>query len=484
MRILFVTSELKPLVKTGGLADVADALPRALAGIGVEVRYLLPGYTDVLKGCIELQRIADFPPFAQLPACQLLAGTLPHSSLPAYVVACPELYERSGGPYADAYGVDWPDNHLRFAQLGRVGAVLAHSTSPAQWRPEVLHCNDWQSGMACAYLNFAAAPKAPALMTIHNLAYQGIFPPGAVAEVGLPPASFAMHGVEYYGNFSFLKAGIYYAQRISTVSPNYALEIQREPLGFGMQGLLAARATTLSGILNGIDTAEWDPAADRHLAVNYSGASLELKVRNKAALCARLGIDYDARIPLLGCISRFTFQKGLDVVLEALPEILSLPARLAVLGSGEAAQEQAFQRAAQNYPGQVAVTVGFDEALSHLIEAGADAFLMPSRYEPCGLNQMYSQRYGTLPVAHATGGLLDSVTDATHENLAARSATGFVFAPLDAPSLVACLHRLMALWRTPSLWRDMQLSAMARDFSWRHSAQEYSTLYRSMLAHA
>jgi starch synthase len=481
MRVLFVVSEIHPHIKTGGLADVAAALPQALTALGIDVRLLLPGYPSILKGCRDLGLLAELDGAGLMPSSRLLFGHATALDLPVYVLDCAPLYQRGGDPYRDAYGADWADNHLRFGTLSYAAAQLASTQSPVAWTPDILHCNDWQTGMAPAYLHYRGNAHAKTVMTIHNLAYQGIFPPECVPALALPPSAYAIDGVEYYGNVSFLKAGIYFADRITTVSPNYAQEIQTEALGFGLQGLLAARTHELTGILNGIDTLAWDPTRDAHLAQTYNADSIEAKRINTRYLRERLDLAPNENTLLLGIISRLTHQKGLDVVLQALPDILALPAQVCVLGSGEAALEQAWREAVRAHPGKVAAQIGFDEALSHLIEAGVDAFLMPSRFEPCGLNQMYSQRYGTLPVVHATGGLADSVVDTTPATLAAGTASGFCFSPLDASTLMDCLRRVQRAWEQPEAWRGVQLNAMARDSSWQASALRYYELYRSII---
>jgi starch synthase len=324
--------------------------------------------------------------------------------------------------------------------------------------------------------------KARSVMTIHNLAYQGVFPPATLSRLGLPPSSFSPEGVEYYGNMSFLKAGLHYADRITTVSPNYAREIQREPLGMGLQGLLSHRASVLSGILNGIDTDAWDPESDPYIAKYYNAVRLPVKQENKRALQARMGLEAADDTPLIGCIGRFTDQKGFDLVLECAQDLLAMPAQLVVLGSGDATLQDAFLQLARKSRKRVAVHVGYDESMAHQIEAGADLFLMPSRFEPCGLNQMYSQRYGTPPVVHATGGLVDSVVDLSKETLAARTASGFLFSPMTRQALLAGVGRAVAAYRDKKIWRQLQKNGMARDFSWDASAQQYLALYQALTA--
>jgi starch synthase len=476
--VLYVASEAAPLVKTGGLADVAGSLPAALMHEGADVRLLIPGYPAVMEGVKSKGRLTSFPALGELPASQVLAGKL--GGVPLLIVDCPALYDRPGGPYQDITGKDWSDNDLRFGLLCYVAAVLAGSQSPISWRPRILHCNDWQAGLAPAYGRFMPGERARSLLTIHNLAYQGVFPPVTLSRLGLPPSAFSPDGVEYYGNMSFLKAGIYYADHVTTVSPNYAHEIQREPLGMGMQGLLSHRAATLTGILNGIDTDAWDPESDPYIAKYYNASRLPVKLENKRALQNRLGLEQDDNTALVGCIGRFTHQKGFDLILECADALLELPVQLAVLGSGDLALQEAFQALARSRAGRVGVQIGYDESLAHQIEAGADLFLMPSRFEPCGLNQMYSQRYGTPPVVHATGGLVDSVVDVTPQSIAAKTASGFLFSPMSRAALLGGVKRALTAWSDRKLWRQLQKNGMARDFSWEASAQQYIALYRSL----
>lgn len=480
-RVLFLTPELHPLIKTGGLGDVSAALPEALRELGVDVRVLIPGYPSVLAGLPNKQKVAEFAAQPPFPAATLLSASSP-GSVPVFIVECPKLYQRDGNPYVDADGRDWTDNALRFGLLSKIGAALASDASPLSWRPEIVHCNDWQSGLAPAYLHFYSGEKAASLMTVHNLAFQGIYPPHSVAQLGLPPESFGINGVEYFGDLSFLKAGLYYSDHITTVSPTYAREMQTAPLGFGMEGLLASRRAHISGIVNGIDTAEWNPATDRLLIRNYTSASLSVKAANKMPLQRRLGLTVAPHIPLFGAVSRFSHQKGYDLLLEIATKLTEIPAQLIVLGSGDRALEQALTRMAGRHPGKIAVRVGFDEKLAHLIEAGADGFLMPSRFEPCGLNQMYSQRYGTPPLVHATGGLLDTVVDCTAANLANGSASGFLFPDMTATSFLDAILRATSAYQNKPLWRSLMHNGMMKDFSWRGSAASYRNLYLSLLS--
>jgi starch synthase len=483
LRVLLATPECAPWVKTGGLGDVSAGLPAGLAACGLDVRVLLPAYRAVLAATAAHARaLVSFAASGRFPAARLLEAPLP-SGVPAWLVDCPALYDRDGGPYQDpATGHDWPDNALRFAALARVAALLAGDASPLPWRPHALHCNDWQTALAPAYAHFAGGARAATVMCIHNLAFQGLFPPATAVEVDLPAAACSIDGAEFHGRLSFLKAGLVYADAITTVSPTYAQEIQREPLGFGLQGLLAARAGRLHGILNGIDEEAWNPATDALIARRYDAARLEAKRDNKLALQQRMGLLTDADLPLFGFVGRLTHQKGVDLIAEAAPRIAAAPAQLAVLGAGERELGTTLWALARGHPRAVAVEIGFDEPLAHLIEAGADALLMPSRFEPCGLNQMYSQRYGTPPVAHATGGLCDSIVDCTPATLAGGTATGFLFREPTPEALLAAVARAIAAYRDPAIWPALQRNGMARDFGWRASAKRYIALYRSLAA--
>jgi len=481
LSVLFVTSEAAPLVKTGGLADVSGSLPGALMYQGLDIRVLMPGYPAVMEGVKAKGRLASFPAIGELPASQLLAGKLP-GGVPLFIIDCPQLYNRPGGPYQDTSGKDWPDNALRFGLLSYLAAMLSSVNSPISWKPRVLHCNDWQAGLAPAYLHFMPGRKAKSVMTVHNLAYQGIFPPVTLSRLGLPPSSFSPDGVEFYGNLSFLKAGLYYADRITTVSPNYAREITDVPMGMGMQGLLAHRASALTGILNGIDTDAWDPESDPYIAKYYNASRLPVKLENKRALQERMLVERDDDMPLVGMVGRFTHQKGLDLVLECAADIIGAPAQLVILGSGDASLQESFQQLARSEPARIAVQIGYDESLAHQIEAGADIFLMPSRFEPCGLNQMYSQRYGTPPLVHATGGLVDSVVDCSPATIANKTASGFWFSAMNRTALLTGLERAITAYRDKKLWRQIQRTGMARDFSWEASAAQYLALYESLAA--
>jgi len=477
LAVLFATSEAYPLVKTGGLGDISYALPRALCQAGVDVRLLLPGYPAVLK-TLSLKIIHDnIKLLPHLPTMRLLEGQmLGDTKLPVYVLDCPQLFMRDGGIYQDQHGHDWHDNAQRFAALSKLAALFASHCF--DFKPQIIHCNDWQTGLTPAYL--AQMPHfAKTVISIHNMAYQGVFPAHLLAELDLPPHSYHMHGVEYYGALSFLKAGLAYANAISTVSPTYAREIQHPDFGYGLAGLLASRREQLTGIINGVDTDEWNPETDTHLFKNYSFKTLADKTENKRVLCEKLGLSYHPKQPLIGMITRLTYQKGVDLVLSILPEILNEGAQLVLLGSGDKALEMQLQHFAAQLPQKVSVTFGYNEALAHQIEAAVDIFLMPSRFEPCGLNQMYSMHYGTLPIVRKTGGLADSVVDTTPAHLEQGIATGFVFEKDE--ELLRCVQRALLVYRNPEMWQTVQQHAMAYDVSWSNSAQQYIQLYQRLL---
>lgn len=473
LQILFATSEVRPLVKTGGLADVSSSLPAALRELGLDCRLLTPGYPAVLQKAINLQPVAEFH---DLPGgyVRVLQGRMPDTDVPVYVADAPQAFDRPGGPYQDAQGLEHADNAQRFALFSQLAARLCQPHNPLGWQPDLLHGNDWQTGLAPAYLHFAGRP-VPSLMTIHNLAFQGVYPPTMLGPLGLPTESFGIDGVEYYGNLSFLKAGLYYSQWINTVSPSYALEIQGDELGMGMQGLLQQRQHQLSGIINGIDTSDWNPASDLYLKHNFSYRSLAGKKRCKAELQSELGLAVNAAAPLFGVVSRLTHQKGLDWVQQVAPGILARGGQLVILGTGEPGIEAGFTQLVATHPGQVAAFIGYDEGLSHRIEAGVDLFLMPSRFEPCGLNQMYSQRYGTLPIVRATGGLRDTVTE---------GVDGFSFDGDTAHLLWLTIERALEAYADAPHWKALQKTAMRKDFSWEKSALEYVALYEQLAAPA
>ncbi|QJR11032.1 Glycogen synthase 1 [Usitatibacter rugosus] len=472
-RVLFVTSECAPWSKTGGLADVSSSLPYALRELGLDVRVLVPAYSSTPPA--PAAPIAVMPPSAGLPGASLAEATLPNG-VPALLLQSPSLYARPGGPYQTETGSDWPDNAKRFAQLARAAAWLASEESDTPWRPTVVHANDWQASMAPVYLRHSGSKTAArSVVTIHNLAFQGLFDADVVAAIGLPPEAFAS-SLEYYGRCSFLKGGLVTADAITTVSPTYAAEIQTEAEGMGMAGILRSRARNLHGIVNGIDTAAWDPSKDSFLARTFDADRLDAKRENTAALRERMGLPASDG-PLLGMVSRLAKQKGTDLVLAIAPALESLGAQVVFLGAGDADLEEAIRALVASRPSFAAAHVGFDESLAHQIEAGADLFLMPSRFEPCGMNQMYSQRYGTVPVVRSTGGLVDTVVP---YDAATGKGTGFAFRDPTPDALLACITQALEIFKSRDAWRTIQRAGMARDFSWNASARRYADLYSSL----
>ncbi len=475
--VLQVASEAFPLVKTGGLADVVGALPGALAAHGVAMRTLLPLYPAVAAKLQRAQPVAELGELMGGPA-RLLAGEA--AGLQLFLLDAPHLFDRPGGPYQAADGTDWPDNAQRFAALGWAAREVGLGAVPA-FRPAVVHAHDWQAGLAHAYLALSGAPRPGLVTTIHNLAFQGQFPAGLLATLRLPERAFTIDGVEYYGAIGFLKAGLVFADRITTVSPTYAREIRTPALGMGLDGLLRARADRLVGIVNGIDERVWDPAHDPHLPAPFDAEHLEAREASRRALHERLGLE-EGPGPLFGVVSRLSWQKGMDLLLEALPRLLGLGGRLALLGAGEPALERAFLEAARSHPGKVACRLGYDEPLAHLIQAGADAILVPSRFEPCGLTQLYALRYGALPIVARVGGLADTVIDANDAALADGVATGIQFAPPTLEAFVDALERAVELFHDPPRWRTIQRRATTRALGWAARAPAYARLYRELVA--
>ena len=476
--VLSVASEVYPLIKTGGLADVAGALPGALKGEGVNVRTLIPGYPSVMKAARRASLAHTYTDFYGGPA-RILAGKM--SGLDLFVLDAPHLFNRAGGPYAWLDGRDFGDNALRFAALARAGASLGQGLIES-YRPQVVHCHDWQAGLTAAFLTFDPAPRPGVVMTVHNLAFQGQYDRRLLAELGLPPHAFSADGVEYYGDIGFLKAGLRLADRLTTVSPTYAAEICTPEGGMGLDGLLRGRADKLVGILNGIDESAWNPATDTAIAAPYDRADLAPRALDKADLQTRFGLDLDPAAPLFGVVSRLSWQKGLDLLLAALPVLIAEGGQLALIGAGDPGLEAGFAEAAHRYPGKVGSVTGYDEALAHRVQAGADAILVPSRFEPCGLTQLCALRYGAVPVVARVGGLSDTVIDAGPMALAAGAGTGVQFAPVNAPMLENAIRRTTALYRDPAAWARLQANGMAADVSWRAPAKRYAELYRGLIA--
>lgn len=477
-KILFATSEVHPLIKTGGLADVAASLPRALLKLGQDVRILLPAYVSVLKNSpIDPKEVAQLHIDGR--TISIKQTRLPGSRVVVLLVDIPEFSEREGNPYCGPDGSDWPDNHIRFYLFSKAAELIALDQAQLDWRPTVVHCNDWQTGLIPALLSMH--PERPAtVFTIHNMAYRGLFSHQVFTELQLPNAFWHYERLEFYGQMSFMKGGLVFADYVTTVSPSYAKEIQRPEFGCGLDGLMHYRRDTLVGILNGIDMDEWNPGSDTHININFNRRTLVNKVKNKLILQKELGLTVDERIPLLGFVGRLVEQKGIDLILGQMSRLLATQCQLVVLGSGMAHYETHLKNVSDEHPTQVSVTLGYNEAFAHRIEASSDMFLMPSMFEPCGLNQMYSLRYGTLPIVHAVGGLSDTVFE-LQDDKPNESANGFVFNVPTPEHLFAAIERAMTTYENPVLWKQLQINAMTKDFSWDASAKKYLTIYDSLL---
>lgn len=483
MRVLHACAEVYPLLKTGGLADVTAGLPPALMALGCDVRLVLPGFPAICAGVAARRTVASLPARFGAAAIRLTLGVLP-DGVPAYVIEAPQLYDRPGNPYADADGHAYADNHRRFALLGWVAARLAQGLDPA-WTAQVVHAHDWHAGLAAAYLRADAmagsAQPVASVITVHNLAYQGVFGFDTFHELGLPDSFFGIDGVEFHGQVSFLKAGLFYADRITTVSPTYAREIQAPEQGCGLDGLLRTRAADLTGILNGVDAAVWNPATDAAIAARYDVASLLAKALCRAALQAETGLGAQDTAPVFGVVSRLTDQKGLHLVLAAMHDILAQGGQLVLLGTGDAHLEAAFAALAQANPAAVSVEIGYDEAKAHRIIAGCDVILVPSRFEPCGLTQLYALAYGTLPLVRRVGGLADSVVDATPQNLDDASATGIVFDDFTPQAFAEAIRRAFVLFARQDAWRAVQQAGMGQSFGWDAAAARLLALYERIV---
>lgn len=479
MRVLFVTSEVQPLAKTGGLADVSGALPIALARRGIDVRLLLPAYPSALAQLKNPKIETTLPVIAGVEGGALISGTLPGTGIPVWLVDAPALFLRNGGLYQDEAGCEWPDNAQRFAFLSHV-AVHAAQGKICGWNADIVHANDWHAGLVPLLLSMQGRPRPSSVFTIHNLAYQGNFPREVLAQIGVPEHYFSTEGLEFYGQVSFLKAAIRYADHITTVSPTYARETLTPEFGCGLDGLLRQRYGDYSGILNGIDDALWNPATDPHLARNFSPQDLSGKRPCKAALQKDMGLEIAREAPLVGFVSRFAHQKMADVVLEAIPALVEAGAQFVAVGEGDAALEAGFVEAAHRYPGRVGAKIGYSEPLAHRLQAGADLLLAPARFEPCGLTQLYAARYGTLSVVRRTGGLADTIADTATDAPEGRMAAGFAFEEPSLSALLKALDRALALFGKPLAWRRLQLQAMSQDFSWNASATDYIALYRML----
>lgn len=473
-RILFVTSEHADLVKVGGLGEVSAALPKALANRH-QVRLLIPGYPQVLQSGHAIQVVGSLPAYAELPACHIGLMHL-RNGLPVYVVLCPELYERDGTPYADSDGRDWPDNPVRFARLSLAAADIARGQGIDQnggfhWQPELVHAQDWPSGLTLAYMKWQGQ-TTPSVFTIHNLAHQGLCDPSMAGRLGLPPEAMSLDSMEFYGQLSFIKAGISYASHVTTVSKTYAKEITQPTFGCGLDGLLKLKFDQgkLSGITNGIDES-WEPASDPHLVESFSSRQWHGKRANTRYLENLFNLHHNQG-PVFAVVSRLAHQKGVDLTLAIAETIMRAGGRLVVMGSGEVRLEQALLRLVKRHPHQVGVHIGFNEADARRIFAGSDFYLMPSRFEPCGLSQMYAQRFGSLPIAHRTGGLVDTIED---------GLSGFLFDSATVDAYRHAVQRALYVYRHPNLLNAMRCRAMASPAFWQESVQPYDRLYRRLL---
>ena len=475
-KILFVTSEVHPLIKTGGLADISGSLPKALAELGEDVRIIMPNY-QAIKTTEDIRYLSTI--HVNNCAVNILETKLPGNGVIVWLVDFPAFFNFPGNPYVDEHGKPWANSADRFALFCRVAVEVAMNRSYLDWKPDIVHCNDWQSGLVPALLSLEYSRPAT-VFTIHNMAYQGIFPRTTYQSLNLPGQLWNPGGIEFHDMLSFLKGGLIFADRITTVSPTYAKEIQTAEFGYGLEGVLSHRKHFLSGITNGIDCDHWNPETDSNIVQTYSHTTLAKKLANKTALQERLSLPVDKNIPLFGLISRLVEQKGIDLILECLPEMLSHPLQFVLLGSGNKGYEQRLHNFAEAHPDKISITIGYDETLAHLIEAGSDIFLMPSRFEPCGLNQIYSQRYGTLPIVRKTGGLADTVIDTLPETLNNNTATGFVFNEANAGTLMEAIKRSLILYGHPKTWKQLQINGMKRDYSWNKSAHQYLTLYNHL----
>ncbi|MFZ4758662.1 MAG: glycogen synthase GlgA [Burkholderiaceae bacterium] len=487
VRVLHAAAEWFPLVKTGGLGDVVAALPAAQRAAGLDARVLLPGFPALRDHLADARVVAQCGATFGAARVALLRGSLPGSEVPIYLIDAPWLYDRPGNPYLAPDGREWADNPQRFGLLGWMAAQLGEGGIDPDWSPSIVHAHDWHAALAPAYLTArgtggTSAARARTVLTVHNLAYQGRFPHDRFDELGLPAWMAGPAGVEFHGDLRLLKGGLLFADRITTVSPTYAREILTPAEGHELDEVLRHRAHVLTGIVNGIDDTIWDPATDPAIAAHYTATSLDGKAVCKRALQVQLGLAPRADAPLLGIVSRLTPQKGLDLVLSALPQWLGAGGQVALLGSGDPAVEHAWQAAAQAVPDAVAVRIGYDEDFAHRVVAGADVIAVPSRFEPCGLTQLYGLRYGTLPIVHRVGGLADTVVDADPVALRDDRATGFTFSGAHPEALAQAMRHALDGWKHKAAWQRVVRRAMAQDTSWRAPAARYSALYAEMLA--
>jgi starch synthase len=478
-RVLMVASEAYPLAKTGGLGDCVSALAEALASEGCDVRLLLPAYPSALE---QLQGRVRRIPLEGLPRqnTSLVCGEMPVSRLPVWLVDCPELYQRPGGPYQDEDGADWKDNAERFAMLVRTGAQLALARGPFAWRPDIVHLHDWPAGPIAAILAQEAEKRPATVFTIHNLAFQGLFDPAVLHTLGLPRELLIPDGLEFWGRVSFLKAGIRYADRVTTVSETYAREILTPSFGCGLNGALGARSDSVIGIRNGIDKTIWNPATDRLLPSTFDRHDLRGKAVCRSALRSRFGLAGEDAAPVVAYLCRMTEQKMGDVVAAALPDLVSRGVQIVAMGRGDKRIEDALVAAARHLPGHVGVITGYEEPPAHHMLAGADMLLAPARFEPCGLTQMYAMNYGTVPIASRVGGLAETIVDTRPDATGAGGETGFLIDDASPAGLLAAVDRALAHYRQPFLWRKLVVNGMRADFSWKRPAERYLAVYSAL----
>ncbi|HEC29527.1 MAG TPA: glycogen synthase GlgA [Gammaproteobacteria bacterium] len=478
-KVLFASSEVYPLIKTGGLADVAGSLPAALCSSEYDVRLVLPAYQSVMDEISKMRCMARLSmPQGEV---RIMLADLPGSSVKIWLVNYPPFFDRPGNPYLGPDSLPWHDNADRFALFCKVIVEIAMKRTRLKWKPDIIHCNDWQTGLVPALLSLEEGAP-PSIFTVHNMAYQGQFPYSTFVALGLPELFWSYNALEFHEQLSFIKGGLVYADKITTVSPGYAREIQTEEFGGGLEGLLQHRSGDVHGILNGINIDEWNPETDRYIKQNYSIRTIEKKKINKKALQKIVGLPQKPAIPLIGFIGRLVEQKGIDIILQAMHEIMKESVQMVFLGTGDPEFQQALKKFVTQYPDSIAANIGYDEQLAHQIEAGVDLFLMPSRFEPCGLNQLYSFRYGTLPLVRKVGGLADTVINAGSANILTGKANGFVFDGDEDWDLLQALKRAINMYQDKLTWKKLQLTGMWRDSSWDSSALEYQALYQQVLA--
>lgn len=476
MKVLSVTSEIFPLIKTGGLADVTGSLPKALSALGIETTSLIPGYPKVMRHLKSATPLVAFDSLLGEKAALLHTRT---DGLSLFVLDAPSLYDRPGGPYVDENGSDHPDNWKRFAALSLAAAKVAEGVLPG-WIPDIVHTHDWQTALTSVYMRERGC-ATPVVTTIHNLAFQGQYSATILERIGLPPEAYSLDRLEYFGDISFLKGGLQTADAITTVSPTYAREILTPRFGMGMNGVLNQRVSILRGIVNGIDLDIWDPSTDPHLARTYDVNSLRRKRDNRAVLLERFGLDPALDGPIFSAVSRLTWQKGFDLFAETADEVIHQGGTVIVFGQGDKDIEQALLDTASRFPGRMAVHVGYDEPTAHLIHGGSDAIVQPSRFEPCGLTQLYALRYGCVPVVSRTGGLSETIIDANDAAMSARVATGFQFHPVTSDGLRLALRRALHAYADPKMWARLQNQGMKARFSWERSAQQYAAVYANLV---